>query len=110
MNQYTIQLDSMSDGLAMQESMQPNWAGIVLSLAVFGVVLLFAMRQMFGSAPFKRGFVAFKRSPIAARVVLLALSAGAVVFGGDLDKGEDSFANLYSRTSPSVLLMGSEEQ
>ena len=37
----------MTDGLAMQESLPPNWAGIVLSMTVFGVIFLFIVKQMF---------------------------------------------------------------
>jgi len=44
----------------MQESLPPNWAGIVLSMTVFGVIFLFIF---------------------AVRAVILALSAGAVVHG-----------------------------
>ena len=36
----------MTDGLAMQESLPPNWAGIVLSMTVFGVIFLFIVKQM----------------------------------------------------------------
>ena len=71
----------MTGGLASRESMQPNWAGVILSLVVFGVILLFAMRQMFGSGPFKRTYNAFKRLSVAVRAVILVLSAGAVVHG-----------------------------
>ena len=100
----------MTGGLASQAGMQPNWAGIVLSMTVFGVILLFVVRQMFGSEPFKEGFAAFKRLSITARAVILALFTCAVVFGGDLDKGEDSSANLDSGSSRPVVLLRSAEQ
>ena len=82
MNEYITQLDSTTDAFLPQEILQPNWAGIVLSLAVFGVVLLFVMRQMFGSEPFKKGFVAFKRLPIGSRAAALCLMAAVIVYGG----------------------------
>ena len=79
MNEYTIQIDPVTDGLASQAGMQPNWAGIVLSMTVFGVILLFVVRQMFGSGPFKEGFATFKRLPITARTAGVALLMMAIV-------------------------------
>jgi len=63
----------MTDGLAMQESLPPNWAGIVLSMTVFGVIFLFIVKQMFGSEPFKDLFSEFKRRSPAARTAIIAL-------------------------------------
>ena len=82
MNEYTIQIDPTTDALLPQEGLSPNWAGIVLSMTVFGVILLFTMRQMFGSEPFKKGFAVFKQSPIVARIAALLLTAAALVYGG----------------------------
>ena len=61
MNEYTIQIDPVTDGLASQAGMQPNWAGVILSLVVFGVILLFFIKQVFGSEPFRQTYNAFKR-------------------------------------------------
>ena len=71
MNEYTIQIDPTTDALLPQEGLSPNWAGIVLSMTVFGVILLFVVRQMFGSGPFKRTYNAFKRLSVAVRAVIL---------------------------------------
>ena len=72
----------MTDGLAMQESLPPNWAGIVLSMTVFGVIFLFIVKQMFGSEPFKDLFSEFKRRSPAARTAIIALLMAAIVYGG----------------------------
>ena len=103
----TIQPGStMRDGLPLQGSVQTNWAGVVLSLTVFGVILLFAMRQMFGSGPFKRTYNAFKRLSVAVRAVILALSAGAVVHGS-MKSGTNE---MERASSPPVVLLRSAEQ
>ena len=104
-----IELSSTTGALLPQESLPPNWAGVVLSMTVFGVIFLFAMRQMFGTEPFKEGFAAFKRLSITARAVILALFTGVGVYGGLLDKEESLSANLDSGSSPPVALLSTGE-
>ena len=106
MNEYTIQIDPTTDALLPQEVFQPNWAGIVLSMTVFGVILLFVVRQMFGSGPFKRTYNAFKRLSVAVRAVILVLSAGAVVHGS-MKSGTNETERA---SSPPVVLLRSAGQ
>ena len=105
MNEYTIQIDPVTDGLASQAGMQPNWAGIVLSMTVFGVILLFVVRQMFGSGPFKEGFAAFKRLPITARTAGVALLMMAIVYGGT----KPGTNEMEQASSPPVVLLRSPD-
>ncbi len=78
----TIQLGSTRDGLLLQENFQPDWAGIILSLSLFGVILMFIIKQMFGSGPFKQSFAAFKQLPFGARAAVVSLMVAVIAYGG----------------------------
>lgn len=102
----TIQLGSMADGLSLQGSLQPNWAGIILSLTLFGVILMFTIKQMFGSEPFKQSFAVFKRLPIAARVAALSLMVGVLAYGG----AKPGTNEMERASRPLAVLLSSKEQ
>ena len=67
---------------------------------------MFAVKQMFGTGPFKKGFAAFKRLPIEARAVALSLVVGVLAYGG----AKPGTNEMERASSPLVVLMSSGEQ
>ena len=101
-----IQPVSMDYGCHSQDGLQPNGAGVILVLTLFGVILMFAIKQMFGSGPFKQSFAAFKRLPIAARAAVVSIMVAVLAYGGTKPG-----TNEMQRTSrPLAVLQGSGEQ